>query len=922
MYIHGEFRDFNDNLCSVHIVSDNDRSTEIVIGENGLFFDDDPVTIEQNVENTFTHILQTSCTINFVTENYIGGALFANNSRNIVVNVYRGNTCIFAGFIEPNVFTQPFALALEEFSINCTDALSTLQYYNYNNANASNYDELKETSDSISFYSIFSNMFSDLLHIDLKNGSTGKVYYDISKGISKGREKNVFTDLQINESYLYGKTYDDIFTSEEVLTEMMKYLNLHIVQYGLDFYIFDWNTIKQKKTNWYIINTNTNATTSPSNISLTSDMHASSDTSISIADVFNQISVKDKIEDMETVIESPLDDKTLTSPYSNKQKYMTEFISEGSGDTAHDAMWDMLKGNATGYDSASQIDWYMQYMSNPNWKCYINKTTTVDDMLKTSSFYKNGKQINQHLIAKYLRDNQCVPAIFSLGSVKRKAEANDNSLVSKVDMNNYLYISINGNETDTENGNSPTNTTIESHEGMIKYTNSNSGGSFSPVDAETTNYLVFSGKLLLQPIVYETGTNYASTSNNFQAIINNNGFSKSEGEHAFVPHYTPIEPIHGIYIPQNNLVKSDNNGEGRYYVRKFYTPENPNDVPTSYMTSGNGGVQPWTEDKSAHGYEFNYSSIGDGSDKISKIPILECELIIGNKRCVEIDMDMYGNSSFVWVDKNTGVNQTYVDENGNTQTYVKKTFSLGVNPSIGDFIIGDEYDIQNTIDFTMNLNGNVEGTAIPIKMSDALSGNIEFKILGPINLTWNNVTRRHPTFFRHTKWYQDTKYILSHTQNIIIKDFECKVFSDSGKNNITQDNDLVYVSDEIDKYVNKKDDIEFKFITQLTSEECFEKGVKQSINKNSIFSSTTNLPITSIYNSITNETAKPEEHYVNQYYLAYSVPKVILDTELHDNSVVNQFNIYYCKPLNKSFFVQSMSTNVRRCKKHITLKEL
>jgi len=105
-------------------------------------------------------------------------------------------------------------------------------------------------------------------------------------------------------------------------------------------------------------------------------------------------------------------------------------------------------------------------------------------------------------------------------------------------------------------------------------------------------------------------------------------------------------------------------------------------------------LQPWTQDKSAHGYQFNYTEDWDSSDKYSKLPILECELIIGNKRLIEKDMDEYGNSTFEWVEIG---NEPTVTVDGTT--YKLTTFSLGVNPKIGDYIIGDEFDIQNTIKY-------------------------------------------------------------------------------------------------------------------------------------------------------------------------------------------------------------------------------
>jgi hypothetical protein len=51
-----------------------------------------------------------------------------------------------------------------------------------------------------------------------------------------------------------------------------------------------------------------------------------------------------------------------------------------------------------------------------------------------------------------------------------------------------------------------------------------------------------------------------------------------------------------------------------------------------------------------------------------------------------------------------------------------------------------------------------------------------------------------------------------------------------GQDEISEDKDLVYVSDEVNNYISKADDISFKYITQLSAEECYEKGVTPSVN--------------------------------------------------------------------------------------------
>ena len=130
------------------------------------------------------------------------------------------------------------------------------------------------------------------------------------------------------------------------------------------------------------------------------------------------------------------------------------------------------------------------------------------------------------------------------------------------------------------------------------------------------------------------------------------------------------------------------------------------------------------------------------------------------------------------------------------------------------------------------------------------------------------------------------------------------------------------MSDETDRFVNKKDDIEFKFITQLSAKECAEKGITSSINMNAVIDATTKQPLTSIYNARTETTAKAEELYVDQYYRAYSKPRIIMTSTMHNTTNINLYNIYNSSVLNKQFFIQSMNYDVRMDKKEITFKEL
>ena len=911
MILRGEFRDLSDELLTVIIKSGGSGEVK-EIGKDGLYFSSEPVHLEETLDDITEHVIRKSATINLVVSDYLGDLLFTGAARDIVVNIWKGSECVFAGYVEPATFSQPFNSNVDEFTLNCTDFLSTLQYTSYKNIVPLNYRQAVQEAGSTSFKQVIDGMF-DTRGLNLNNNQKPRLLYDQSKGTAMGKEGTVFEELSISELFIIGKDENSTWTNEDLLKEVMLYLNLHIRQEGLDFYIYDWDTLVQGNSiNWLDLQTGEVVGKQPQSIIINPEHYAGSDTSLSTSEVVNQFQLSCSLEGQDTIIESPLSEDSLKSHYRGQQLILTEISSQGSGKSANDAFNAAVKGQPTTYDALTETDWYMRSMYNPTWKLRRS-----EDMLEVD---ENGTGINQHKVAQYLREHPLTPALLRLGSVERKAKATDNSPTSKIDTDNYLVISVGGNENDTAEGHKPSDKDLRDCSPLIEYVGNKSGGVFSPPDSETTNYLVFSGSLLMQPILYESSVGRASRVSNYDQILKH-GAVKTQGAKAVVPFYDPPSPknIYDMRDLNSNLVKSDGNEEGRYYTRKHYSARLNTDKPL-YNSTGSY-FQPWTKDKAAQGLKFEYSSVGDSTDKFSKLPILECELKIGSKYCVETVLDKYGASRFEWLtleDIKARPDLTYKDDDGTTK--YKTTMSLGINPKIGDFIIGQEHSLQNTIDYTMNLDGK-EGTAIPIKQSDRLSGKVSFKILAPIQLVWDKIVRRHPTFFRSTKWSSGSKYILAHTENIIIKNFACNLVSDNGKQESMGDNDLIYSSAAQTIFINKHDGTEFKFITQLSSSEAVEKGIKNEVYLNSVFNTSTSLPVRSIYNKVLDETGKAEEHYVSQYYSFMSRPRLKVEVTMNDTGI-DFTSTYQSKTLGKKFLVQSVSRDIRNKTARITLIEI
>ena len=1038
----GQFRNISDKLITVIIGEENDGVT---IGQDSTIkFGDEPVVIEYSMDDSFQTIIKKTATINLVTKDYVGANLFSGNAREIGVLVKdEDNKVLFSGFLSPSTFNQPYNNYWDEFTLEAIDYLGTIEYYNYHNSSTKeDYDQNKADSTTVSFLSIIQNI--------LPSGSN--IYYDQSKGLDNSSTGTVFSDLSIPEYLFYGEEFDDVWTQEDVLHEILQYLNLHIIQEGEDFYIFDWDSIKPKASisdilnqpglvqgeNFFImdkehydldraiangenemlylpnleegetatiyllttdcycgvegvryvglwseayfqdvssrgiretrsvgnnnifgginfyalycpdphsfyrlegtggqrwrvyethllegewINLLDGTTKGLDNLFniINNDLFGGSDTSISIDEVYNQISLTCDIDEQETLIENPLDKDNLKSLYKGKQLYLTEYKSVGGKRNSLDPFNALVQDTPTDREKASTVNWFVQVMNNPLWKLNTPEGGVIEDLCEQD---QNGAYINQWKIPKYLRDHSCTPAILRMGNYEIKGgKIKDNSPINKVDMKNYLFISVNGNENDTEGQQAPNDTTLQSAAPIIEYTGA-CGGVFSPPDDDTTNYLVFSGKLLMQTIQYESCPGYGGTKadrdNHYDAIYAN-GLEESNAEHARVPRFDGI-----TLSVDSNLVKTKD--DQMYYTRQFYNQTYVNDDPESTHLSV-PSLQPWSND-SAQGFQYHYSRT-DNIDYCSKVPVLECELIIGNKRLVETNIDENGNSKFEWF--TIGEEPPIVIDGVTTR---KTTFSLGINPKIDDYIIGQEFDIQNTINYKMNLD--TSGTAIPIKRSDALTGKMTFRILGTVNTTWAYYVRRHPTFFKHTSFsYDMNRFILAHTENVIIKEFECNIYSDNGlySGQDDDDNEIIYKSAESDAFIEKKDDIEFKISTQLTSKQAVKMGVSSTINLNSVLRSSDNLPLIcseneqthqiegGIYNARTGETAKAEEHYIDQYYQEYSTPKTLLDITLHDSGA-RIYDTYTWGKLGRDFTIRSRSYSPKKEISTFRIKEI
>lgn len=915
MYIHGEFVNKTGSKVGVEILTHGDKSEELVVagdewGKGALFFPSEgAVTIKDETNDTFDHLLRQSCTITLMARDVVR-ELFCTSCRDAVVNVRVNGRLVFAGYLEPQTYSQGYNELYDDVELNCVDALSALQYQKYRNIGTLgvSYTLVKRKAAVRTFEEIVREIMEGVTEgLVISGDEAAQFLYDGSKRISKNDESvGILAKIGISELMMLGDDEDDVWQQDETVEEILRYLNLHIRQEGMTFYVFSWETaVSGKNIEWKPLWDTTamqlDATAVQSHtIAVSGDNVADMGTKISIGEVYNQISLTDKTDAMDSVVENPLD--SLVPAFTSMQKYMTEYISEGEGVKATKAFYAMTHGEATDFGDASMVDWFVRIKKNVNW------TFPMADGTDAYAHYaKDGKHQERMLMDMgFVKDVGGTPtyqgnvraAIVGFGSHERKqGNVSDNTPTTSVSLTDYLVVSVNGNCSDTENTAKPTAEALLGAIPVARYVGNAAGGMFSPADDETTNYIAITGKMILNPSDSRSITDY------YKRLHEATGWGKKDGAY------------------WHKTVPSRNNGDGRYYTTQWFEAEHPSDTPT-WINSCAVGLMPYTG-QGKQEMDYNYSGIGDSSDTISKLGVLACMLRIGDKVAVEKrDTDglaWKGTDGTVVSDFEWKTYKSREQCQGDDE-YYQQCFYIGIDPKVGDKIIGSEFDVQRNHDYTIGLEE--DGMLIPIRKGDKVSGQVTFEILGPVNSVWNQVTRRHPSFWRHTKWGENAMFVLAHTSAIFIKDFEVKVVSD-GNTASGEDKDIVYVSDTKETFTNKKDDIEFRITTALTSAEARRLGVNSGVWKSSPIDMRTGDSLLSIYDASKDEAGKPEQLYVDSYYKEWHEPRIELEQTLRDGDMRLSFLDHILHPaLGKEMYVTSLGHDLHSGEATVRAKEI
>ncbi len=906
----GTFNDF-DNSNTYKVTINAGGGVTKTFEELDIHFSPDPVHITCERSDLTQLIMISQCQIKFKSKDTsLPNLLLANTNRSISVTIERttpNNTAVlFYGYVDPLQFNQGFAYNYEEITLNCTDPLGALEDLYIQ-------DTSVNESDSMPMMNFINAIFNKIFENDTDKFSGIKTF--ISNEINPN-------DIKANASIFYGKDKDDRMNLYDTLMELLKYLGCTVAyepQSGVIhmFNLYNVSNSDDEHKTWF---------------DAKEDAMDDSGT-ISYDEAYNRITLTCKIEPVEDEIKL-IDDELMYSDYTNYQKYMTELVSAGEGTSAYNGFQDLLLTEETGYDAGYSIDHFCYVKRSTAWSFGSNSYITA--MGGTEGDSQNRMTGDQSDVLRWLKNNPCKAAFVSFGK-GNKLNYKDNSPINNIPMTDYLVISICGHNDHGQYGHNTTMfNQIQNNAPICKYTGFQSLN-LTPADDTITNYIVISGKMILNPLQRKTGPKWDKDANWPGGDLPSNLYNASTNTYQdALAALSRFESYYTGQIPStwHKTVSHPDNGDGAYYQQKWWNCSDPRNPV--YTVSNDTGIFGFLDNKENEMLKYSWTSYsgysGDETDVISKLPILACQLKVGNKWCVErLDLGAEGQGVFEWYTEEEWKTKTQLYKKG----YDKPYFTIGINPKTDDKIVGHSYSIQNNISYTMNVDGT--GTAIPIKMSDKLNGVPEFSILGPINQMWNEIERIHPSFWRHTDWRDHKFWTLELLDSILISDLKIELKSNNANmssKKTTADNDLMYYSDENIFYTEKLEN-NINICTPLTMSQCEQKGIKYQ-QSNSYVLKTNDEPFYGWGDS----KIKPEELYIDYLYRQYCRPAQIIEfnvdngwafgTETSHNSyfgfstILSQYTIQMQYPglASNRYYCMSMDWSIKNKENNMKVREV
>lgn len=273
-----------------------------------------------------------------------------DDDNNLIYNDYKPSdidkVCYdveWIGFVTPNTYNQNYTLIKQNFTLECQDALSTLQY-------DTKYQPFTTFTDYISW---INPMIASL-------GTYNHIYYTDTIKVPNDEINSSFKRIVFNPDNFYSETDKKWDNNLSILDSLLSFVNCTMIPYGDSVYIVNYDGIandNQYYWHYELVRSSSNYMGTPSwgvsrghkiiesHIHLTKDDFNGSDTNISIPTVYNKVTLDINENSTDNIISDISDSKNMyyyTSPGTSEGYAMINYGNTGQGTTTTDVYYSRI----------------------------------------------------------------------------------------------------------------------------------------------------------------------------------------------------------------------------------------------------------------------------------------------------------------------------------------------------------------------------------------------------------------------------------------------------------------------------------------------------------------------------------------------------------------------------------------------------
>ena len=259
---------------------------------------EDPIIIKQNGDKLFDPIKTQSATIKIVSAEYLYPLYNAGYDVSVTIkrgsyNSTRYNTVLFYGYVTPNIYNQTYEY-VDEIEVECISDLAMLKYQDYSTIDANGNKLIYSVAEIIK--KCLNNTRYTYLYTITPD------YYGFDRdavGQSKCSQHDILKALYLDEVNFFEDNEEQTpWTRYEVLEEIMKFLDLSLVEYQSELrainYGQNWKTNERVHREQYTLsNLDARSYTDGRTIrNITDSSYFSSDNNVSLDETYRKIKVK------------------------------------------------------------------------------------------------------------------------------------------------------------------------------------------------------------------------------------------------------------------------------------------------------------------------------------------------------------------------------------------------------------------------------------------------------------------------------------------------------------------------------------------------------------------------------------------------------------------------------------------------------